>query len=216
MDFKNAVFDLDGTLIDSMPFWRSTQVGLLREKFGLKIDEQESEKLLYLSFLEMVEYAKKHINLNVKAYSDVVDKVMKEHYTNGEIPVKPFALEYLKYLKENNVGTALATSTPKDTCMEYIKKSGLYRYLDCIFTTVDDAHEGKANSFKVYDMAREALGGTLEDTVVFEEAIGCIRTCKKGGYTVYAVKDKLQECHIEEIKRISDRYINSYSELIGK
>lgn len=216
MDFKNAIFDMDGTLIDSMSLWRHVQADCIEDIYGVKFSEEEREKLVYLYYKEFVECAGKFKGIEVSC--DVIAEEsyrrMPEKYINGEISVKPYVLDFLKLLKSKGIGTALATATRKELCVPYLKKSGIYQYLDCIYTTEDDAKEEKHQSSKVYDMALEHLNGTKEDTVVFEDVLICMQTAKNNGYRVYAVADKCQGETVNDIKKICEKFIENYKDLM--
>lgn len=216
MNFKNAIFDMDGTLIDSMSLWRHVQADCIEDIYGVKFTEEEREKLVYLYYKEFIEYAGQLIGMEVSC--DVIAEEsyrrMPEKYINGEISVKPYVLDFLKLLKSKGIGTALATATRKELCVPYLKKSGIYQYLDCIYTTEDDAKEEKHQSSKVYDMALEHLNGTKEDTVVFEDVLICMQTAKKNGYRVYAVADRCQGDTVNDIKKISEKFIENYKDLM--
>ena len=216
MDFKNAIFDMDGTLIDSMSVWRHVQADIIEDMYGVKFTEEERETLVHLYYTEFITYAGKLKGIEV-SYNDVAEESyrrMPEKYINGEISVKPYVLDYLKLLKSKGIGTALATATRKEICVPYLKISGIYPYLDCIYTTEDDAKEDKHHSSKVYDLALEHLKGTKEDTVVFEDVLYCIKTLKNNNYRVYAIADKCQGDEVSDIKKLSEKFIESYKDLM--
>ena len=216
MDFKNAIFDMDGTLIDSMSVWRNIQVDIIEDIYGVKFSKEEREKLICLYYKEFIECAGKFKGIDV-SYNEVAEESYRRvppKYINGEISLKPYVLDFLKLLKSKGIGTALATATRKEICVPYLKKTGIYQYLDCIYTTEDDAKEEKHQSSKVYDMALEHLKGTKEDTVIFEDVLVCMQTAKNNGYRVYAVADRCQGDTANDIKKICEKYIENYKDLM--
>ncbi len=215
MDFKNAIFDMDGTLIDSMQIWRNVEADSVEDIYSVKFTEQERNNLKYLTYHDFIAKSAelKVIDINISDVTEESYRRMAEVYMSGKIIIKPFVLEYLSFLKSKGVGIALATATRRNVCIPYLKQSGIFPYLDYIFTE-DDAQSTKSESSKVYDLALEALQGTQEDTVIFEDVLGCIKTAKNNGYRVIAVFDKCQGDTVNEIINISDKYINTYKELM--
>ena len=141
---------------------------------------------------------------------------MSHRYLEGSLEVKPYVREYLAYLKAKNCGVALATATPKALCVPFLRQKELYGYFDCIFTTADDTHIGKRESSAVYDAALAALGGTKQNTAVFEDVLVCMQTCKKNGYYTVAVPDSCQAATLCEIRATADRFITSYKDLMNE
>lgn len=216
MDFKNAIFDMDGTLIDSMYFWRDVLVDCVEQVHNVKFTKDERNALIYVPFHTLAEFSKetKDIDIKVKEVLEMCYERMLKIYLSGEIKIKPFVPEFLSQIKSKGAKIALATATKKDVCIPYLKFCGLYQYFDCIYTSFDDAKISKEKSSKIYDMALADINGTKEDTVIFEDTIDCIKTAKNNGYLVFAVSDICQGNTVDEIKRISDKFINTYKELM--
>lgn len=215
MNFKNAIFDMDGTLIDSMPVWRNVQADCIEDMYSVKFSAEERNKLLFMNYREFINTAGifKGIYVSLRNVSEECYRRMSEKYISGEIKVKPFVLEYLAFLKEQGIRIAIATATPKNICVPYLKLCGIYPYLDCIYTE-EDAKISKRKSAKVYDLALEHLLGTKENTVVFEDVLVCMQTAKKSGYRVYAIADSCQGDTVNDIKNICEKFIENYKDLM--
>lgn len=215
MRIKNAIFDLDGTLIDSMHLWRSYEVDILEDIGGFRLSEHKREKYLTLSLKEMVVLAEKEYSVKYD-FKDVCARAinaMKPLYLSGNIEFKPYAVEFLKKLKDAGIGIALATATPKESCVPFLEKNGVLKYFDFILTTHDDIKVDKFKGPDIYDAALKMLNGDKETTVVFEDVIQCIKTCKNNGYYAIAIEDKVQGETIHYIKSLADRFITSYNEI---
>ncbi len=229
MTIQNAIFDLDGTLIDSMKHWRTVQMRIIEEMYGILLPEELQNKLIRLNDHDLIG------SIN-ELYDVTIDKrevalrsegAMEQNYHEALLAVKPFVKEYFDFLKRNGCGIGLSTATPHHLCEPYLKKVGLYDYFDCIFTS-EDAGVSKRRSPAIYDLSLHALGGTKENTAVFEDVLACIETSKKAGYYTVAVADDLQESagtiqtpkgnyetsSVEAIKATADRYIVSYKEMM--
>ena len=216
MTIQNAIFDLDGTLIDSMPAWRNYQMDVMERLSGVIFTEEERKIYIQYPYDDMMRMACEAHAMTVDraAVSDECEALMKERYANGTLEVKPYVYDYLGYLKKNGCGVALATATPKALCVPFLRLKGLYDFFDCIVTTVDDVHIGKRESAAVYDAALAALGGTKENTAVFEDVLICMQTCRKNGYYTIAVPDVCQTATIDQIRLTANRCINSYKEMM--
>jgi len=216
VNFKYAIFDMDGTLVDSMPAWRHVEFDVIEKLYGVKFSDEEKEKLEYLTFSELLREAAslKNITIDYSAITEESYALMTERYLNGQFEFKAYVKEFLAFLKSKNVGIAVATATRKSLSVPFLKEIGLYDYIDFVFTTEDDAKIGKSKSSLVYDMALEALGGTKEEAVVFEDVLNCMKTCKANGYQVIAVHDKYQKYTKDKILETADFFINTYKELM--
>lgn len=216
MNFKYAIFDMDGTLVDSMPAWRHVEFDVIEKLCNVEFSNEEKEKLEYLTFSGLLREAAslKNITIDYSAVTEESYALMTDRYLNGEFEFKPYTKEYLAFLKSKNIGVAVATATRKSLSVPFLKKIGLYDYIDFVFTTEEDAKIGKGKSSLVYDMALEALDGTKEEAVVFEDVLNCMETCKKNGYRVIAVHDKYQKYTKDKILETADLFINTYKELM--
>lgn len=216
MTVKYAIFDMDGTLVDSMKHWRMAEVKAVETHFNCKFTEEQFEEILPLTYFSAMSKMSEitGIDVHLKEVDDYAYKYMRDYYDGDDIKLKPYILEYLKYLKENGCGVAVATATPKEMAKAHLKKQGLLQYIDYIFTEADDSKIGKSQSSKLYDIAMEALGGTKENTAVFEDAVWCIRTSAAAGYYTVAIADEIQSQYYPEIKRLSSKFINTYKEMM--
>ena len=215
MNFKYAIFDMDGTLIDSMYFWRDVLVDCIEEVHGVKFTSEQRNFFVTIPYYELALKTKEYkgVDIDSRKILSMCYERMEKIYSSGKIQIKPYALDFLALLKSKGIGTALATATKKEICLPYLEQSGLLPYLDHIYTE-DDAKISKRISSRVYDLALQALGGTKEDTVVFEDVVDCIKTAKSNGYRVIAVSDVCQGNSVDEIIKTADRFINTYKELM--
>jgi HAD superfamily hydrolase (TIGR01509 family) len=106
----------------------------------------------------------------------------------------------------------IATNTRRDLVEDGLRRNGLLSYFEGIITC-PEVGQGKKEGPAVYEEALRLLGGTKEDTVVFEDALHPIRTAKKAGFRVAAIYDSSSEGEHEEIKALSDYYFYHYDEI---
>lgn len=217
MNYKYALFDLDGTLLNTQKLWDKYERELIGEHFGIDMyfDESNNE-IPFTGFSDMFKKAEERSGKtgDKTAVFDKLYKQMATVYETFDIEIKQNALEFLKHLKENGVKTALTTATPIYLCKSALDRLGLAEYLDELVCT-DDV--GKTKYYPdVYDRALKLLDGTKEEALVFEDSLYCAKTLKSSSYRCVAIFDECSEKYKEELKNICDRYITSFDEMIQK
>ncbi|MFR0048046.1 MAG: HAD family hydrolase [Clostridium butyricum] len=211
-NIKGAIFDLDGTLVDSMWVWSKIDIDYLESK-GHALPENLNSEICHLSFTQTAHYFKERFSL-----SDSIDTILKDwnnmaynHYSEN-VKLKDGVKEFLDKLKQNNIKIALATSNSVPLLEACLKNNGIYDYFDSI-TTTDEVSNGK-NCPDVYLLAAKKLNVNPKNCIVFEDILPAIKGAKAADMTVIAVSDKHSLNDLDEIINHSDKYINSYFELI--
>lgn len=214
MHIQHAIFDLDGTLIDSMPIWRNLQVDAMEESLGHTFTKEQ--RALYIQYpypdvIKMLPDADKSDESYV--FSKSMERMTKNYHA-GAIELKPGAEEYLTYLHDHGCKVALATATPRELFEPYLKIKGIYDLFDYTVTS-DEVHAEKFESPKIYETAMAALGGTKENTAVFEDVYFTVRMAKSAGFYIVAIDDGIiQKATLEDILAHADRFIHSFKEMI--
>lgn len=211
-NIKGAIFDLDGTLVDSMWVWRQIDVDYLKSK-GHSLPENLNSEICHLSFTQTANYFKKRFNLSdsIETILDDWHNMAYNHYSKN-VKLKDGVKEFLDKLKNYNVKIALATSNSVPLLEACLKNNGIYDYFDAI-TTTDEVPNGK-NCPDVYLLAAEKININPSDCIVFEDILAAINGAKAANMTVVAVHDEHSSNELDEIIKASDKYINSYFELI--
>lgn len=211
-NIKGAIFDLDGTLVDSMWVWSQIDVDYLKSK-GHTMPENLNSEICHLSFTQTANYFKKRFNL-----SDPIENILDDwhnmafHHYSENVKLKDGVKQFLDKLKEKNIKIALATSNSIPLLEACLKNNGIYDYFDSI-TTTDEVSNGK-NCPDVYLLAAKKLNVEPADCIVFEDILPAIKGAKAANMTVVAVHDKHSLNDLNEIIQTSDKYINSYFELV--
>ncbi|SFB45275.1 HAD family hydrolase [Clostridium frigidicarnis] len=210
-DIKAAIFDMDGTLVDSMWIWDKLDKNFL-EKRGIKYDENLKHSIGHLSFQGTVKYFKEHFKLeeSEKEISDIFNNMAYDEYKNN-VTLKSGAKEFLQMLKEKGIKIGLATSNSIDLLEVTLKANGIYEYFDAI-TITDEVSKGK-NCPDVYLLSAKKLGVNPCDCVVFEDILPAIQGAKLANMKVVAVYDKHSDPHRDEIIKEAHKHINCYSEI---
>lgn len=211
--FDAAIFDMDGTILDSLGIWEKIDYDFLEKKRGIKVPEDYVHAIAAMSYTEIAEYTKKRFSLG-----ETPEELMREwtqmateEYANN-IRLKPYAKEYIEYLKEHNKKVVLCTSSPIYFYEPAMKNNGIYDLFDA-FTNTCEAGEGK-NSPRVYLLAAKKAATPKERCIVFEDIAPAAQCAKNAGMQVCGVYDERSRAHREKLMGICDYYIEGFDELL--
>ena len=204
---KGAIFDLDGTLLDSMFIWDTIGEVYLR---SLDIEPREnlSEAFKTFTLEESAEYYRTHygVTLSVEEIVDGVNRMIEDLY-KSTVPLKKGVAEFLAGLSKAGVRMCIATVTDKYLVEAALTRLKVRQYFGEIITTAEVGC-GK-NDPKIYRTALAYLGTEKHETIVFEDVLHALMTAKNDGFPVAAVYDK-HELRQTEMKENSDYYITNY------
>lgn len=211
-DFKGAIFDLDGTLIDSMGVWEKIDREFLKKR-NISIPSDYIEKINSMSFKKVAKYTIERFKLK-----ESPEELIKEwnemaiyEYSNN-IKLKPHVKEYLIKLKDNNIKIGLVTSSSRILYEPVLKNNHIYEYFD-VLTSLEDVKRDKSYP-DIYLLVADKLKLNPQDCVGFEDILVAVNTMKKADFKVIGVYDKYADSEVEEIKKISDRFIYDFKELL--
>lgn len=210
-NFKYAIFDLDGTCLDSMWLWEEVDKQFLGKR-GFEVPDDYLEAISTIGFRAAAEYTIKRFG-----FDDTPEELMEE-WTNQaivkyeeEVKLKEGVKEYLKKLKAKGVKMVVATASFREMFMPALKNNGIYEFFED-FVTVDDV--GKSKSFPdIYLRAAKLLGADPKETVVFEDVFEGINTASNAGFFTVGVKESTSACLEENIRKKSDVFIESFAKL---
>ena len=210
---KGAIFDLDGTLLDSMFIWDTIGEEYLRS-LGKEPHEDLKETFMTLTLEEAAVYYREHygVTLSVKEIVDGVNAMVEQTYRT-KVTLKPGIAEYLAWFKENGVRMCVATVTDRYLVEETLERLGVRHYFSEIFTCAEVGF-GKDKPV-IYQKALEHLETEKRDTYVFEDMLFALNTAKTDGFPTVGVYDR-HEVHRDELKELSDYYILDFTDPILK
>ena len=211
MRLQSAIFDMDGTLLDSMHIWDNLGSNMLR-RMGYEPEPDMQKKVMVMTLRESAEYCKNTYNMpqTVEEIMDLTLAEVEEFYTT-EVQARPGVKKVLSLLKMDGVWMYVATNTERRLAEAALKHAGIRDYFRGILTC-GEVGVGKKDSAEIYERCLTRLQSNKKDTVVFEDAVHAIRTAKKAGFRVCGIYDPSAEADQEEIKELSDYYIRSFEE----
>ncbi|KGM97154.1 HAD family hydrolase [Clostridium novyi A str. 4552] len=212
-DIKGAIFDMDGTLVDSMWVWTKIDKDFL-EKRNIECPNNLKEQVEDLCFEEAAMYFKNTFNLteSVEEICNEWNTMALDHYKHS-VKLKPGTKKYLDLLKAMGIKIALATSNCELLLTAALKSNGIYDYFDSI-TRTDEVSRGK-NFPDVYLLAANRLNVKPSQCIVFEDILPAVVGAKSAGMKVIGIYDDFSSYQKDKIINVADRYIYNYDDLIG-
>ena len=204
---KGAIFDFDGTLVDSMFIWDTFGEDYLRT-LGKEPKENLTETFKTFTLEQAAEYYREHygVTLSVEEIVDGVNEMVAEIYRT-KVTLKSGVLEFLCDLRSKGVKMCVATVTDRPIVEDVLKKLGIRDFFTEIFTCAEVGHNKETPH--IYRAALEVLSTKKDETVVFEDALHALMTAKNDGFTVAAVQD-MHEARQVEMRALADYYISDY------
>lgn len=206
-----VIFDLDGTLIDSMWVWSEVDVKYL-QKFGIEVPKDLHEAIEGMSFVEGAKLFKERFGIE-----DTIEEIIEDWNQMAfqtyveEVPMKSGAYDFVKRVRNMGLKTAIATSNSTRLVEAVLKVHGLQNDFDAI-VTADEVPEGKPNP-QIYLEAVARIGVSPEKCLVFEDICNGILAGKRAGMEVCAVRDTFSEYQWDKKIEMADYYIEDYKEI---
>lgn len=208
-----VIFDLDGTLVDSMWMWKSIDIEYLG-KHGVQMPQDLQKNISGMSFSETARYFKEEFRL-----SDSIDEIkqawndMAMYKYTHEVEPKVGVISFLQHLKNNGIRTGIATSNSVELVTAVLDTLQMREYFDEVHTSCEVEH-GKPEP-DIYLYVADCLGVDPKHCLVFEDISQGILAGKAAGMEVCAIEDDFSAEEREEKKKLADYYITDYTELMN-
>ncbi len=231
MKKKYFIFDIDGTLVDSMVMWNLIDQKVLYDNFGITVAAEDIK-----SFRDSILYDDRNVSGDIYAiYYDEFVKLFNLGITGkdfkrlryelatylsvNELDFKDGAAEFIVALKELGKKIAVASTTTKkqyriyeDLNQKMIKKAPLKKIVDEVVLCEDVTRKKPAP--EAYLLVMKRLGAKPEECIVFEDSLNGVLAAKQAGLEVVAVYDDSAKNEQELIGKIADYRVESFDEMI--
>lgn len=212
MKISGAIFDMDGTLLNSTEMWHGAATRYITSL--RKTPEPElGARTKAMTLPELCSYLKAEYRIATteEKIAKGFNTILREDYL-ASVDIKEYVPIILERFKQKGIAMCIATSTDRAIAEEILARLGIRDYFSNI-TTCDEAGSSKEGP-EIFLRAHEKLGTPKDETIVFEDGVLAVRGAKEAGFYVVAVADDSERENKEEIKQLSDKYIESFEELL--
>lgn len=212
-NIKAVIFDLDGTLVDSMGIWKQIDIEYLA-KYNIALPDDLQSSIEGMSFTETANYFKERFQIpeEIHEIKATWNEMTYKKYKN-EVPLKEGTREFLNMLKSRDIKMGIATSNSRELVEVVIKSLQIDSFFDAIHTSCE-VEKGKPSP-DIYLLVSEKLGVAPTECLVFEDVPQGIMAGKNAGMKVCAVDDEYSRALEEEKRKLADYFIESFQELLS-
>lgn len=211
-DIDAVIFDVDGTIADSMWMWKQIDIEYLG-RFGIELPKNLQKNIEGMSFRETAVYFKEHFQI-----PDDIEKMMSDwnemaaHKYRYEIPLKKGVREFLNICKKKNIAMGIATSNSVELLNYFLKAHELHNYFEVVITGSDGLRGKPAPD--MYLEAAKRLSVKPEKCLVFEDIMPGILAGKRAGMRVCAVDDVYSNDITDKKIEEADYFIKSFEDIL--
>lgn len=212
LDYDAYIFDLDGTLLQSMHMWDEIYIKVLKD-FNIDNAGDYLQRVNHLSLKAGAEYTVNTFNIDISVSSlvELWTKLAADSYKNT-IELKPYARELIEYLSSHGKIMGVATALSNELFEPCLVHQNIDKYFKAA-TSIDEVRRGKGFP-DIYLKECEKLGADPQKTVVLEDSLKGIEGAAAGGFHTIGVWDKTSDSLKEQMKNTAERYIYSFKELL--
>ncbi|MBP3886485.1 MAG: HAD family phosphatase [Cellulosilyticum sp.] len=217
MNYKQieaVIFDLDGTLIDSMWVWNKIDIDFLAKR-NIEVPADLDKDIEGMSFTDTAQYFKERfkLDMSIEEIKTEWSQMAWEFYTK-KIELKKGVRAFLEILKERNIKMGIATSNNVQLVEAILESQGIKPYFIQVRTSCE---VGRGKPFPdIYLKVAEDLGVEPDNCLVFEDIPNGVRAGKNAGMITWGIRDRQDDSVWEEVKEISDDQVEDYFEAIEK
>ena len=205
------IFDFDGTLADSMPYWAEKTLGILKRR-GIEYPSDTLKKIVTLGDAGTVKYFIETFGItdSEQTLFDEMDAYALDKYSNV-IQLKPYVGEYLKRKKKEGAVLCVLTASPHKMLDPCLKNNGVFDLFDHVWTCEDLGF--KKDNPEIYKKAADILGSDISEIAFFDDSIVAVKTAKAAGLYTVGVADDLASDFKDEIIKTADKFVGTFDDL---
>lgn len=206
---QGVIFDMDGTLLDSMFYWRQAPIDCLREIYGIEPPADIMECMKELTIVQGSALLQEKFDLpdTAEQVAANINALVKQFYEQ-RVQARPGAENWLRRFQQEQIPMVIATSTDRTLVSAALKQTGLAPYFKAIFTC-SEVGAGKGQP-DVYEAALAFLGTEKAQTWVFEDSVFAMHTAKDAGFPVVGIRDASQVSMEAEARALVDLYLPAF------
>lgn len=207
---KGAIFDMDGTILDSMFIWETAGEDYLRT-LGATVEPGLHATIKSMSMTEAADYCIATFGLSVSPaeFMAGMNATIDKRYLH-ELQLKPGAKDFLHRLRSAGIPLCLATATDRYMAEGALRRCGVLEWFDCFLTC---SEVGRGKEFPdIFQEAARRLGTEPAETWVFEDSLYAARTAKAAGFPVAAVYDPTSAQDRAELTALAECYLETYAD----
>lgn len=210
---KAVIFDLDGTLVDSMWMWKDIDIEFLT-MYGYQCPDDLQKMIEGMSFSETAAYFKERFELplSLEEIKQIWTGMSLQKYRE-EVPLKTGVKEFLQHIKQMGLKAGIATSNGREMVDAVIDALQIGPYFQVI-TTACEVANGKPEP-DIYLKVADSLCVSPKDCLVFEDVPAGIMAGKRAGMTVCAVEDDFSREMKHEKQALADFFIDDYFDILN-
>lgn len=215
MQYGNVIFDLDGTLIDSMGVWQQVDYEFLSKR-GIAVPSDLFQDVEGgNSIVEIAHYFKRKFGITDAPEAIIEEWVgmVREHY-RADVKLKPGAADFIKLLHDSGIPMGVGTSNTRELAEIVLEANGVLPYFSSIVAGCSDI---KGKPFPdIFLRVASSLNATPQQCLVLEDVLVGVQAAHAAGMQVWAVHEKCSAWEADAIRAEADFYAQGYSEIMQK
>ena len=210
MDKRFAIFDMDGTLVDSMGYWQRLSGEYLASRGVTENLDTLRERIKAMTILESAALFVEVFGLPDRAEQVALEMnaMMADHYRR-DIPLKRGVVDYLTRLRQAGVSMCVASATTAELMEACLSRLGAAEYFEFLLSC-EEVGSGKSRPDVFLEAARR-LGAQPGEIAVYEDALHAAQTARKAGFYTVAVYDDSGRSEWEKLRALTDEAIADWS-----
>ena len=208
---KGIIFDMDGTLVSSMPFWNKCYEKVIKGRCSYYPDDLV-EILTPLGINKGAEYIHNlgHEKSSQEIYDEIQD-IMTYEYINN-IPLKPYAMEYIKSMYDQGIKMCVLSASTQKMINACIESKGVMDYIE--FAIASETLNMAKSQPEIFKIIADKMGLRVEEIMVIDDSIYVLEAAKKAGATACGIYDDEWKDMVDSVKNTADKYVYSFEELL--